>query len=901
MNRFVVVDLETTGNQAQKKDRIIEIGMVVYQDHQIVDTFQQLLDPDKHISRFITHLTGISNEMVMGQPSFDDIAPTVRDLLKDSYFVAHNVPFDLGFLNAEFERCGITPIQPKIIDTVELSRMLLPESSSFKLSNLSEQLNLAHDSPHRALSDAYVTARLLEVLLNKIARLPLTTLKRLIPFVGRLKSDLTAIFEQAKAEHETSKTKEAHALQYDFLHGLAVKKHEFVAGKEEKLAAFGEYLDRFLQAESRPFTGYQYRPGQRLMAEAIFHAFTSQTHAYIEAGTGIGKTLAYLFPAIYFAKQQKETVWVSTYLNQLQSQIVDQELPRLQAFFPFPVQVTVLKGKKHYLNIKRFSERLFDDRFSNYEQLLTKCILLVWLTETATGDIDEIKLPRGGEAFFLQVSCRFDTFLDDTDATDPSFYRRTLRSVEGADLVIVNHALLSHLKRINHEIVDKMQHLIVDEAHHFPSVVEKELGQVLTDQSLQQVITQTQQVVDLSACQDEVTYLMYEYDQLMQLLASTNGLKNYQESVSQVKHQQRLDDPVFFDLAIEMSRRVEHMIIDLIKLSPQLNKHPIVELWMDLKHQLHSFFLTPIDAWYRWVEVEDLASKRRVYLQSRPKAIDASLKALFIDQLKTLVLTSATLSVQGSFNYLHQQFGTDAQSVKSYKIPVDFPIEEQVRLLIPNDFPLMNDRDLNPYIEAVAETVFSLAEITKGRMLILFNSYQMLRKTYFLLKELFEDDYVLIAQGISSGSHERLKKSFQQFDQTILLGTNAFWEGLDLPGDDLECVVITRLPFDSPDLPIVKGKQEDLEKLGKNSFTHLSLPDAVLRFKQGFGRLIRSESDRGIIFVCDDRLMTKRYGKAFIDSIPAVPTYHRRTTECLELTEQFLQAGRYKQQNNRNS
>src|SRR5699024_2003367 len=166
---------------------------------------------------------------------------------------------------------------------------------------------------------------------------------------------------------------------------------------------------------------------------------------------------------------------------------------------------------------------------------------------------------------------------------------------------------------------------------------------------------------------------------------------------------------------------------------------------------------------------------------------------------------------------------------------------------------------MDPFIEATCEAIYSLADVTDGRMLVLFNSYDLLKKAYHLLHELFNDEYLLIAQGISSGSHERLKKNFQNFDRSILLGTHAFWEGLDIPGSDLRCVVMVRLPFDSPNHPIIKEKHDLIKQTGNNPFLKLSLPNAVIRFKQGFGRLIRSETDRGIVFVCDDRLMTKSY------------------------------------------
>src|SRR5699024_2818212 len=205
------------------------------------------------------------------------------------------------------------------------------------------------------------------------------------------------------------------------------------------------------------------------------------------------------------------------------------------------------------------------------------------------------------------------------------------------------------------------------------------------------------------------------------------------------------------------------------------------------------------------------------------------------------------------------------------------------------DFPDIKHGNLDDFIYSTCEAILSLAEITKGRMLVLFTSYNMLKRSYSLLREIMDlNQYVLIAQGISSGSRTRLKKNFQTFDKAILLGTSSFWEGVDIPGEDLSCLMIVRLPFQPPDHPVYEARANHIKKERKNAFFELALPNAVIRFKQGFGRLIRSKKDRGIVFVCDARIMKTRYGKFFIESIPNVPVSFQPTYELMNKADEWF-------------
>lgn len=245
--------------------------------------------------------------------------------------------------------------------------------------------------------------------------------------------------------------------------------------------------------------------------------------------------------------------------------------------------------------------------------------------------------------------------------------------------------------------------------------------------------------------------------------------------------------------------------------------------------------------------------------------------------------------MKNSFDYIQKRLGLITDRLITKKIASPFSYKNQVQLLVPNDFPDIKYGNIDDFIYATCEAILSLAEITEGRMLVLFTSYDMLKKSYTLLKETIDTGkYVLIGQGITSGSRSRLKKNFQTFDHAILLGTSSFWEGVDIPGDDLSCLVIVRLPFQPPNHPVFEAKSNLLKEAGKNAFMDLSLPNAVIKFKQGFGRLIRSSSDRGIVFICDARIIKTRYGKYFTDSIPDVPISFNSTQELLDKAEEWF-------------
>lgn len=931
MDKYTIVDLETTGHASSNGDRIIEVGIVVVEGDKIVKTFSSLINPEQKIPTFISKLTGIEDKDVEDAPTFLEKAAEVYDLFKDSYLIAHNVPFDLGFLNAELVENGQQMLGNSTIDTVELARILLPQAPSFKLGQLAEYLGITHDDPHRALSDAIVTAKLLLLLKEKLNNLPYEAIQHLLKIEPRLKSDLHSLLRKLEREKALSIQVEP---RYTMYRGMAFRTQQDIEKESpEHSISFGDYLDAIYEIDgtlSKQMIGYEKRDGQREMSEVIHDAFTSQKHAIIEAETGTGKSLGYLLPAIYDAVFNKQRIIISTYTTHLQQQLLEEEIPLIEKLVSFPFQTALLKGKHHYLSLEKLQKELENPDLGNYDIALTKAMLIVWITETKTGDIDEIQLPSSGYFFYNKVSTEGEAYIDSKSAwSKHSYYQQAKKQAMQADVVITNHALLCTDIFNDYQFLPTYEKIIIDEAHHLESTASRHYGLKLDYVNMQYTMTELGSTEEdhfihrimnnhpalkrenIFKWNDLYEKMKYELDDLFrQIFQYVIDKQKYKKSFSDIgRVQYRFDPaeegPTKWNVIKEMASRLTFFLRDSIqelaifdkvigveKKSNKSDKEQLKFYMQQLQgyiDKLEQLFLTESSNNVNWIEIEMYGAKNAVYLYSEPTDISNLLSVDFFEVKESVVLTSATLTMRDSFKFIENRLGLDDAEILTKKIDSPFSYADQVQLLVPNDFPDIVHKNLDEFIYSTCEAILSLAEITKGRMLVLFTSFDMLKKSYYLLKDIMDlEEYMLIAQGISSGSRARLKKNFQTFDQAILLGTSSFWEGVDIPGDDLSSLVIVKLPFQPPNHPTYEARAKNLEAAGKNPFFDLSLPNAVIRFKQGFGRLIRSSNDRGIVLVCDARIIKARYGKYFTESIPKVPTTYDSTRNLMELAKKWF-------------
>ncbi|GEN53943.1 ATP-dependent DNA helicase DinG [Halobacillus faecis] len=933
MKRFAIVDLETTGNAASKGDRIIEIGVVVMEENgTIVEEFSSLVYPEKDIPPFIRSLTGIENDDVLDAPLFSEIVEDVYPLFQHAFIVAHNIEFDLGFLNDELTRCGYQPLHNPIIDTVEFARILMPTSPTFKLGQLAERLEMGHDRPHRALSDAQVTADLLLYLLKELQRLPERTIHHLLKIEGKLKSDFREFFLKYLEEKRYGTNPESDVM---LKHGIAVRKqvHERES-KTVQLPAFDTWKTQVFEGENgleSLLPDYEVRKGQQEMTSSVKRALEENKHAIIEAGAGTGKSVAYLLSAAFQAMQSGRRVVISTHTTSLQKQLLEEEIPKVERMFPRPIKAVLYKGKAHYISLIHFHYELERSYQDNYDIALTKAMILVWLTKTRTGDVDEIQLPSNGRQFWHKVSSEQSSKTVRLGFTDDSFYQWAQEKAAQADLVITNHALLCMDIMKEESALPDYEHVIIDEAHHLEAVASRYFGVRMNYRELQRYLTQFGEILhkslykEWSLQEDFYTNLIKGQQSIDEAKEELSHLSRY--IYQSVKKQKRLgkgksdigrtqlllkpgEMPAFIDTAKEMSHRflamIKKLIVHMGRMEEQLRMQlavkedysiPIllsrlnnqIDVCHQIRSQLIHYFDFTREEEVKWVEIEGEGAVNAIYLFSEPYDVAHLLEQRLFKRKSSAILTSATLTTDGSFDYIRKSLGMKGlANTMEAAIPSPYQFKEQVQLMVPNDFPNIKSEP-DAFIEALSEAIYSVAEVTKGRMLVLFTSYEMLRQTYSLLKEFIDpEEFMVFAQGVSSGSRDRLKKNFQAFDQAILLGTSSFWEGVDIPGEDLSCLMMVRLPFQPPDQPIQSIRNERMQKEGKNSFMEKSLPHAIIRFKQGFGRLIRSSSDRGIVFICDQRLMEARYGKYFLNSLPEVPVSYESTRQLINKIDKWL-------------
>lgn len=941
MKKFVIIDIETTGNQYKQDDKIIEVGAVVIENGEITERFSSFVNPKQPVPPFIQQLTGINDDMLKRAPSFREVAPMLLEAMEGAYFVAHNVQFDLPFIQQEMENCNIPFYHGPVIDTVELARILYPTIDGYKLSQLAETLHLDHEHPHRALSDAEVTAELLLMMLDRLSRLPEDVLLKLRKLSSGFHSDLNSLISAMINERNNLKElfSENGRVNQEISPSDQSERTSDYSGVdssptfEEFINTLKEPTGPFIQA----FDDFEVRAGQELMMKTVADALNGRRYSLIEAGTGIGKTIAYLLPALFFAKHEKKPVVISTYTNQLQDQLMQQDLPIVNKILPFEARAAILKGRNHYLCKGKFDHYFEDTTDDNYDITLTKAQILVWLTETETGDVDELNLPSGGKTLWRKINANH--CMPGTCPWYPTcFYQRAYQKAEQSDLIVTNHALLFSDVLRDPPSLPPFQNVIIDEAHHMEETASKQFGKQTNFLSINNVFAALGKGND--------TNLLARVSGLFSTIGSTDVMTFFNELDSQLSETKNDIDDVFrmlylyvlemgpqgksevgrltysfnprsessflWENIVEAAKRIRFGIKDIVKTlgsiegaaARELNKlqyhekviyqdfKDVIEELVEKEQLLYKLLVCPDEpeeTHVHWLEIEPKGAKNAVYLYSQPISVNDILADHFFANKHAVVMTSATLTMNGSFHYMINRLGLSDFVPDTQQIASPFLYKNQVKMMIPKDLPNIKDVSSYDFVQAISKQIIEIAKVTRGRMLILFTSYDMLSQTYQQVKKAnTAEQFVLIGQGINSGSRAKLIKTFKQYENAILFGTSSFWEGIDIPGDDLTCITIVRLPFSPPDDPVVRAQAKAIKEQGGSPFNELSLPKAVIRFKQGFGRLIRSQQDKGVIFILDRRITTTHYGKQFIESLPKIEILEDHSKNLIKELQNWL-------------
>ncbi|HJF32757.1 MAG TPA: ATP-dependent DNA helicase DinG [Sporosarcina psychrophila] len=901
---YAVVDLETTGHSPAKGDRMIQIAIVFIKDGKIGEKYVRFVNPGQKIPAFIRQLTAISDEDVKDAPFFDEIAAEVAGLLEGTVFIAHNTDFDLSFLQSEFARCGVGKWTGKKIDTVELSKILIPSAPSYRLQDITEELGIPLGSAHRADDDAEATAKLFLICMDKLHALPEDTLNLLHRRSFRLKSDFSTLFYEALKKARTKRR----GTGFSTFRGIPYRNMTISKpDRFERLVYPVDDQEKTTQLK-KAYPDFERRESQFGFMDAVWKALSAQSEIIAEVPTGIGKTMAYLLPAAIHSIATGKPVVISTYTNHLADKIMEDELSKVRVILGTDVTATVLKGREQYISLGKFEEllRIADE---SYDETFAIMQTLVWLTETVTGDLEELNVSGGGQLFVDRIRKRSNDLALDEQAAD--YHYKLLDKCGHSNLIITNHSMLLSDMNRGQMIFSSLAGLVVDEAHQFVQAAtlmnetvfsytnwKYVMGQIASDatgQLLQQVDKLTAQFgTDQFHNREQLDSAFVKFLTLFDYAIATLTAFN----PSRRKKQQ--GNRIIYSLAElnygrnEFSKVAEAMTDYISKaelFTSGLTKH------VDNMTRNEQAILSEWDFWVRemtikageWVEVflDDNSDDFTVWMEKDMRSIPGSLTVIkrsldgsqlirkFIDRLKDeqtgIVWTSGTLAIPENERFIARQLGIDDSiPLLTFDAPAHF--YEGAEIFIVKDMPDIQQVSQSDYIEAVTDTVVQTVMASGGRLFVLFTSLDMLRKTYDLITESQQlEDYALFAQGISSGSRIRLLKSFRQFNNSVLFGTNSFWEGVDVPGDALTAVIVVRLPFSSPDEPVYKAKAAKLSAAGLNPFTEHALPEAVMRLRQGFGRLIRSSADKGYFIILDRRIETKSYGQRFLEAFPDVP------------------------------
>jgi ATP-dependent DNA helicase DinG len=607
---------------------------------------------------------------------------------------------------------------------------------------------------------------------------------------------------------------------------------------------------------AKGLAAYEYRPQQVEMAEAVWRALHQGGDLIVEAGPGTGKTFAYLIPVIYSGHK----VIVSTGTKNLQEQLFFKDIPLLKEILPFKFTAAYMKGRENYLCRRRF--QIFNQQplFKVFEEASFFQEVSRWASRTETGDRAELGgIPEDYSAW-AEICCSRDHCLS-AECLDHKrcFLTHMRQAAAQAQVLVVNHHLFFAdlaIRDAGGEVIPRYKRVIFDEAHQLEEVITAYFGLSVSNYRLEELARDIQRglLIGRKPSADSLGIV----DDLR-----AKGAQLFTLFAGEERYRLREFDPLVFSLLSDIRRCLSALRGIMLKRSEQEEIAALIRLTQELGEDLE-FILSQGDPQYvYWCENRG----RGVFLRASPVDVWPELSKRLYPRLETAVFTSATLSTQGGFKYFRERLGlNDAEELI---LPSPFDMQNQVVIYLPPGLPEPN---APAFPHAAAKEIEAILAITKGRAFILFTSYKNMREIYGLLKGRLP--YRLLIQG--EGPKHLLLEEFKEDVSSILLGTASFWEGVDVPGEALSCVIVDKLPFDPPTEPVTQARIERIADEGENPFYRYQIPAAIITLKQGLGRLIRSTEDRGVLSILDSRILTKEYGKLFLQSLPPAPVVQKR-------------------------
>lgn len=894
---FVALDLETTGLDPDK-DSIIEIGAVRVEGERPEAIFHTFVNPGRPIPPFVRRLTGITDSDVSSAPRMEAVAGDLAAFLEGAILVGHNV---LGFDAAFLRQVGVWR-DGEAHDTAALARILVPDAPEYGLAALCERFAIPLAGHHRALEDARASWRLLVELRRRAETLPEGVLRQIAAWVGQTSYPWRGFFarlaEASPADWRVLGLRSGRKADVGTLAAPPRPQRVDPARACGVLASAARRADIFPEWDERP---QQYE-----MVGLVAETIASGGLLMVEAGTGTGKSLAYLVPAACHSLGTGERVVVSTNTINLQEQLVKKDVPAVQGLLAGKgLRACTLKGRRNYLCLHRFSSLLAADSLTDLEALVASRVL-VWLQTTETGDRAELRMTPEEEGVWNRFSAEGADCLTNGSAfvaDGACFYQRARREAEAAHIVVVNHSLLLTDAAVGGASIPPYRHLIIDEAHHLEDEATRQFGFACGERALGELLDRCEELPQqvqrglrgMVAAVGPGAQVAEASRVLRQAATGTRGpLKEFSARLVTFMRDHREGNEGDDRLLINRASRVQpdwpdvelawenlrlwlHQVERALKLlagaleAPQVAQMSNYELVMaELEAVLREIreacegigVAIEQDDPQRIVWLERHRSDGTPLVNWAPLNVGSSLKELLYADRDSVIFTGATLQSRGGFQHLQRRLGLEGADTAALGSPFDY--ERAAVVLVPKDMPEPSSPD---YLQWLARAVVDLGMASRGRALVLFTSHADLRAAHGAAAgPLREAGIEALAQG-PDGSPGQLVQALLSNPQTVLFGTSSFWEGVDVVGEALSLLVMARLPFTVPAEPVFQARSSEYDR----PFEEYAVPQAVLRFRQGFGRLIRSKNDRGVMVVLDRRIMSKRYGAAFLEALPPCP------------------------------
>lgn len=935
LSKFIAFDLETTGLDPSK-DTVIEFSAILFENGKATKTLSFLCNSRISISSEITDLTGITPEMLKGKPPFEERLPEVIDFFDEIPLVAHNIKFDLGFLkhycrrHKNFKKAFF---RNQIYDTLLLSQAFYFYLHNHRLGTVSEYCGLSSENAHRAETDAYNTGRIFLQLISEVIKYDLETLQTINAVLKDTDDPNKWLYHNAAQRLVLSKSLgEKPVPKVDWnpplnLYGFSV------GSSREKWGPVNYSTIKQYFGKKGILSGvldhFESRKQQLQMAEYVWESLNEGKSAVIEAGTGVGKTLAYLIPAILWQKSQTpdhSRVVIASNTKTLQEQIFFKEIPFICDKVKLPFKAVLLKGRSNYICLTRWNRLLADIgnrvHISNRSAVIP---IIIWLKHTKTGDISENNGFRSSQYYSIWNEICSEPGYCTTSVCqkyDGCYLGKVRFYTNSADIIVVNHSLLLSDAAANNTVIPEYEGLIIDEAHNLESnsynyfsakiniaILSTYLKTLFNTKPVEHgLLVDVQQLMiqfkNLAKVESDIIRLKDQISDL-RIAAETFFKAVFQHSASRLtknrgyslKRRFKIFSAEFPDLKTEpqtflyeLSNTIK-MVKSLVeKIDEQVKELPtgfdelrirLVNVIEGLEEYLKTFRTIRSgndESLIFWYEVHPNIYESGVEFAFTPLDISETLYEKVLKDRHSTILTSATMRIGDSFQYILNRAGLarmDMENVHSVAVGSPFNYPRQMQFITYHRPPEKGDS------ESIGNLLINIAGNFNKGILVLFTSYSALSAVRRRIKNEFQKAGItLLAQGMG-GSRTSLLDCFRKEKASVLLGTSSFWEGVDVVGDALEILIITKMPFPVPSEPIIEANVEKIRKSGGNPFNEYYIPESVLKFRQGIGRLIRSNTDRGVVINLDQRIDTKSYGRFFKASVPVKPITIR-TLESLK-------------------